>query len=117
MPTPGATAATRLTNAPGHVSEISVTGDGKQLAVIRDYSQADIFIADVGPEPVQLGVSRRLTLDQKDDFPYSWTPDSRAVLFISNRDGISHIYKQGLDQTQAELLVGEARSSPASSQS
>jgi Tol biopolymer transport system component/DNA-binding winged helix-turn-helix (wHTH) protein len=104
--TPAPATPTRLTNAPGHVSGISITSDGKQLAVIRDYLQADIFIADIGPGPAPLGASRRLTLDERDDFPYSWTPDSRAVLFVSNRDGISHIYKQGLDQTQAELLVG-----------
>ena len=76
------------------------------MAVVRDYLQADIFIADVGPGPVLLGAPRRLTLDERDDFPYSWTPDSKAVLFVSNRDGRFHIYKQALDETQAELLVG-----------
>jgi hypothetical protein len=76
------------------------------LAVIRDYLQADIFIADIGPGPARLGASRRLTLDERDDFPYSWTADSGAVLFISNRDGIFHVYKQALDERQPELLVG-----------
>ena len=104
--TPASTTPTRLTNAPGSVSGISITSDGKQLAVIRDYLQADIFIADVGPGPVPVGASRRLTLDERDDLPYSWTPDSKAVLFVSNRDGNFHIYKQALDQTQAEMLVG-----------
>ena len=104
--TPGSTPASRLTNAPGHVSGISITGNGEQVAILRDYLQADIFIADVGPGPAALGASRVLTLDERDDFPYSWTPDSKAVLFVSNRDGKFHIYKQALDQTQAELLVG-----------
>jgi hypothetical protein len=31
--------------------------------------------------------SRRLTLDETDDQPFDCTPDSKAVIFISNRTG------------------------------
>ena len=54
----------------------------------------------------KLSKPQRLTLDERQDFPYSWTPDSKAVLFTSNRDGAFHIFKQGIDQTQPDLLVG-----------
>ena len=40
------------------------------------------------------------------DLPFAWTPDSKAVIFVSDRDGIFHIFKQQIDQTVADLLVG-----------
>jgi Tol biopolymer transport system component len=49
---------------------------------------------------------RRMTLDDRQDYPYSWTPDSKAVFFASDRDGPSHIFKQAIDQTQPELVIG-----------
>jgi roadblock/LC7 domain-containing protein len=60
----------------------------------------------LGPGGKTLGTLRRLTLDQRLDYATAWTPDSNAVVFYSNRDGPFHIFKQSIDATQAELLVG-----------
>ncbi len=46
-----------------------------------------------------------MTLDERNDWPSAWTPDSKAVLFYSDRSGNYHIYKQALDQDSAEPLV------------
>jgi Tol biopolymer transport system component len=48
----------------------------------------------------------RLTLDERRDLPFAWTPDSKSVIFSSDRDGVYHIFKQRIDQTVPELLVG-----------
>ena len=40
--------------------------------------------------------------------PSSWTPDSKAVLFISDRNGTSEIFKQATDQPLAESLMTSA---------
>jgi WD40 repeat protein len=45
-------------------------------------------------------------MDDRGDFVFSWTPDSKAVLFLSDRDGALHLFKQAIDQPQPELLVG-----------
>ena len=37
---------------------------------------------------------------------HSWTLDSKAVLLTSDRDGHQHIYRQAIDQTSPDLLVG-----------
>ena len=64
----------------------------------------------------------RLTLDDRQDLPFDWTPDDKSVLFISDRTGIFSIYRQAIDQTVPELLVGgnypvlTARLSPDSTQ-
>jgi Tol biopolymer transport system component len=47
-----------------------------------------------------------LTLDDRGDFAFAWTPDSESVLFLSDRDGPLHLFRQGIDQAQGELLVG-----------
>jgi Tol biopolymer transport system component len=35
-----------------------------------------------------------------------WTPDGKSVIFYSNRDGPFHVFRQSIDATQADLLVG-----------
>jgi len=37
--------------------------------------------------------------------PFDWMPDSKAVIFISNRTGKPNIYRQRIDETSAEMLV------------
>ena len=48
---------------------------------------------------------RRLTNDEAYDAPTAWTPDSRAVLFESQRNGTWGIFKQQISQDTAEPVV------------
>ena len=48
---------------------------------------------------------RRLTNDEALDEPIAWTPDSKAVLFISNRNGTWGLFKQGIGQGSADPIV------------
>jgi len=98
--------ATRITNDHGLAAGLSVSKDGKLLAVRRWALQNDVYIAELQPGGKRIGTSRRMTLDERQDYPYSWTPDSKAVFFASDRDGPSHIFKQAIDQTQPELVLG-----------
>jgi len=74
--------------------------------LVRRAFQADVYLAEVEGQGKRLSTPRRFTLDERQDFPAAWTEDSEAVLFVSDRDGPLHIFKQGIDQTQPELLVG-----------
>ena len=38
--------------------------------------------------------------------PYGWTADSRSVIFISDRDGPYHIFRQDVDKATPDLIVG-----------
>jgi Tol biopolymer transport system component len=52
-----------------------------------------------------LNNTRRLTFDEHFEWPERWTPDSRAVVFWSDRNGSWDIFKQTLDKdAPAELL-------------
>ena len=98
--------ATRITSGRLLATRLSLSSDGKRLALQRYYPQPDVYIAQLEAQGSQLSAPQRLTLDEGLDYPYAWTPDSKAVLFASDRDGPWHIFKQGIDQTQPELLVG-----------
>jgi DNA-binding winged helix-turn-helix (wHTH) protein/Tol biopolymer transport system component len=97
---------TRITSDGGPSPRISVAVDGKRMALLRRLFQADVYLSELNAQADRLSTPRRLTLDERQDFPTSWTPDSKAVLFTSDRDGPYHIFKQHIDQTQPEVLVG-----------
>jgi dipeptidyl aminopeptidase/acylaminoacyl peptidase len=99
-------AVTRLTNEPGVVAGISVSTDGKRLALLKGVPQPDVYVAQLEEHGTRLGEPRRLTLDDRQDFPFDWTSDGKAVIFASDRTGSFNIYRQAIDQTVPELLVG-----------
>jgi len=96
----------RITNwAEGSIPEVNGTSDGKQLAITKTNYQAHVYIAELDAGGRRLKNPRRLTLEDTDDFPGGWMPDSKVVLFSSNRNATRGIYKQGLDQTTPQPIV------------
>jgi Tol biopolymer transport system component/DNA-binding winged helix-turn-helix (wHTH) protein len=95
----------RLTRSPGWISAITSSADGKHLALLRDAWSGHVFLARLASDQNRLLNMRRLTLEESKDLPTSWTADSKAVLFFSDRNGRTEIFKQAIDQTQPELLV------------
>ncbi len=83
----------------------SVTADGKRLAVIRGSLQGDVYVGQLEANGQHLKDLRRLTFDDHDDYAMAWTPDSKSVLFSSNRYGQYDIFKQALDRDSAEIVV------------
>jgi hypothetical protein len=97
---------TRLTATPDDVFALNVSADGKRIAFTKDSWIPAIYISDLRPGADGITDPKRLTLDNWKNIPFAWTPDSKAVVFVSDRDGIFHIYKQQIDQTVSEILVG-----------
>lgn len=97
---------TRITSGPDHKVQISTSGDGKKLLYLRTVDDPDVFIGDLDPGSSRVGQIKRLTLDEGKDLPFAWTPDSKSVFFLSNRDGVSHVFRQSIDQSTPELFVG-----------
>jgi hypothetical protein len=96
----------RISNWSGFsVFGLSATSDGMHLAFLKGQTQADAYVADVKPGNPSLANVRRLTFDDRNDFPFDWTPDSKAIIFVSDRNGPSDIFKQGIDQREAEAVV------------
>ena len=95
----------RLTHGTGSVSLISLTTDSKRLAYFRQAVEPDVYITDIEDGGRRLTPPRRLTLDERADVPYSWTPDSKTVIFVSDRNGAYNIFRQGIHDPDAETLV------------
>ncbi len=67
--------------------------DGSQLAVgTDDTGGADVWVYDLKAR----GSLRRLTFAGRNQFPI-WTPDSRFLTFLSDREGDQAIFKQPAD--------------------
>ena len=97
--------ASRLTSDSGAVEGMSTSADGKRVVYLKEVLQPDVYVARLENDGVHIGEPQRLTLDDRRDFPYDWTPDGKSVIFISDRTGTFNIYKQAIDQTVPVLLV------------
>jgi len=84
---------------------LSASSDGKRLGFFRGISQDDVYVGKLEGNGTRLTRPRRLTLDDRGDYPAAWTADSKAVLFSSDRNGNLDIFKQALDQRFAEPVV------------
>jgi Tol biopolymer transport system component/DNA-binding winged helix-turn-helix (wHTH) protein len=93
----------RLIDDLGAVFSITSSASGKRIAYLKGVPQPDVYVARL--EGRSLGEPQRLTLDDRQDIPFDWTPDGKSVLFISDRTGTFCVYKQEIDQTVPELLV------------
>jgi Tol biopolymer transport system component len=97
---------TRITIDHGIAVQLSISADGKRMALRRHAPQSDIFVSEIRNGGAGLSKPQRLTLDDRNDNAMAWTADSNTVIFYSNRDGPWHVFKQRIDSSQAELLVG-----------
>lgn len=98
----------RLTNDPGSVSSVSVSGDSKRILYTKGLPEPDVYVATLDNSGA-LSEPQRLTLDDRQDLPFDWTADSKQVIFISDRTGTFSIYKQAMGQIVPDMLVGGAQ--------
>jgi len=101
-------APTQLANFAGfQASSLSVTADGNHVALVRKYDQSDVYVGELAEDASQfLSAPRRLTRNDRIDWPGGWTHDSKAILFYSDRQGPLDLFKQDVDGTPELLLPG-----------
>jgi Tol biopolymer transport system component/DNA-binding winged helix-turn-helix (wHTH) protein len=99
----------RLTNGPDAKVSASISGDSRHLLFLRWTGAPEVYVAEVKAAG-GLGMPHRLSLDERRNMPFAWTPDSKSVIFTSDRDGAFHIFKQSIDQPAPDLLVGGDKS-------
>jgi DNA-binding winged helix-turn-helix (wHTH) protein/Tol biopolymer transport system component len=98
----------RLTGGHGWISQVAGSADGKVVIFLRGNWLPSVYIGTLAADGTHLLANRRLTLDENENIPSCWTPDSKAVLFSSDRNGNREIFKQAIDQPLAETLVTSA---------
>ena len=87
------------------MSLLSAARDGKRLAFLQWSGHATLYVADLEAGGTRMAHERHLTLSESSDFLSDWSPDSKSVIFWSNRDGDNAIYRQRLDEDTPQLLV------------
>jgi Tol biopolymer transport system component/DNA-binding winged helix-turn-helix (wHTH) protein len=95
----------QVTNSPDWKPRPEVSADGKKLIFLRNNIAPTVYLAQVDPKNNTLDQIERLTLDESVSRPYEWTLDGSALLYISNRDGEFHIFRQRLGAASPELVV------------
>lgn len=96
----------KWTDAESH--GLQTSADGTRISLIRNRTQADVYVAELDANGTAVSNIKRLTLDDSKDRLSGWLGDSRTVLFHSNRSGVYGLYRQAIDQTRAQpLLVNE----------
>src|SRR6266404_3691544 len=95
----------RITGGHGWISQVAGSADGKVVIFLRGNWLPSVYVGTLAADGTHLIANRRLTLDENENIPGSWTPDSKAVLFSSDRNGTREIFKQAIDQPLAETLV------------
>jgi Tol biopolymer transport system component len=97
----------RITNWVGFsFASPTLSTDGRRLAFLKSSFQTNVYVAELKAGGAKLTTPRRLTLDDRNDWPCAWTGDSRSVVFWSDRNGSNQVFKQHINQETAETVVG-----------
>jgi serine/threonine protein kinase/Tol biopolymer transport system component len=98
--------SSRLTDWSGYsIHNLSATADGKRVAFLRSTHHASALVGDLDDNETHLVNFHRLMIDDNINIPLAWTPDSREVIFSSQRAATRQIYRQALGQGSTPYLI------------
>jgi Tol biopolymer transport system component len=96
----------RLTRVIGaNPKDLSGTLDGRRLAYLQERSQNDVLIAELEEGGRRLGATHRVTVDQREDRPYAWSPDGQRLFVSSLRTGTWSLFRKDLPDGPAEFVT------------
>ncbi|MDE3179443.1 MAG: winged helix-turn-helix domain-containing protein [Acidobacteriota bacterium] len=90
------------------ISSLSSSAGGRCIALIKAQDNKFIATGDLTDHQTKLLNVRRVTADDRNDYPHDWTPDSRGLLFESDRAGPWKIYEKILGQPEAQAIASES---------
>jgi len=92
-----------------HILSLGASSDGKRLVFIKSASRSQVYLGELAAGGTRMKPPRRMTNDDTNDTPTAWTPDSKAVVFTSERDvNLGRgVLQQGINQETAEPLIAE----------
>jgi Tol biopolymer transport system component len=98
----------QLTHDDYDLKQISASPNGQQVVAVRAVNHhPNIYVADLPParQYPRFTRIRRLTFTDADEYPHAWTPDSRSVIFESSRNGHFDLFRQEIEQNDAQPLA------------
>jgi hypothetical protein len=95
---------------------MTATANFKQIAYLRVFFSLNVLVADLDAAGAGAKDFRQLTTSESIEYPTAWTPDSKAVIFHSNRNGPVGIFMQAIGEENPKIIVmGTEDSVPMSS--
>ncbi|HEV2314119.1 MAG TPA: protein kinase [Candidatus Acidoferrales bacterium] len=96
----------KLTNWFGFVPwYLSASRDASRLAMTRARDWYDVYLAELPSGAAQISPPKRLSTGENFDYPSGWSRDSKTLLFNSDRNQRTQIFRQRLNQDSPELLI------------
>lgn len=92
---------TRLTGF--NFADLSVASNGRRTAFLLEENQADVLIGELASDGAALTNIYRQTVDERDEYPRGWAPDS-STLYIG--------VQRGLAENLLAVRPGEAGAEP-----
>ncbi len=98
-PTGPAVEHLRLTE---QIQDFVLSPDGKKVAYVM---RGEVFAASAADG----GDGQRLTFTPSDESQLNWSPDSRRLAYVSDRDGTPHLFSYDLGANAETRLTSDAR--------
>lgn len=95
----------RITDWQGYMVTSLTASDNGKVAVVRVAQQTDVYLAELRSDGELASHPRRFTLDDRNDRPYDWTGDGKAILFTSDRNGSWDVMLQTLTSDSPQVLT------------
>jgi len=85
---------------------LTLTADGKRLAFLKGRLHSDVYVGELSADGNSVDRTRRFTRDDRGllSDPNAWTRDGR-ILFSSDQNGKTEVFRQGRDEKLAQALV------------
>ncbi len=96
----------KMTDDPYAALQPAWSPDGKAIAFVTDRFSTDISLLDIGRfelaliDPVSAEITQLPSFKGAKNINPQWTPDSKGLVFISDRNGISDVYKLDLESKE-----------------
>jgi Tol biopolymer transport system component len=106
----------QLTNWNGYAfTTFHTTSDGKKFVFLNGKTETAVYLGELEANGAELRNPQRLTLNAAINWFGAWSPDSKNVVFTSNRDSNFNVYVQGVQERSARALASapEEQLSPA----
>lgn len=88
---------------PANISDFELSPDEQMLALTL--VDADTFGSDIWVEDLERGSRLRLTFQPQNEITPVWSPDSREIVYSSDRAGLSQLYRLPVNSTKKERQI------------
>ena len=88
--------------------DVSIAADGRRLAFLKKSDRLNFYVSELQKNGSRLKAPRRLTFDNRDNYPSNWAQDGKAIFFHSERNGKLQIFRQPLNESVPQTIVAGA---------